>query len=118
MEKYEKWFRLLSGTPFNRRQKYETFFQKRLETPHPRFNDGVKPGRHAIIEPGAGGFIVEPGVRGIGKNWKMFRWKKFHTFVEDGRKSMKKFQNVSEKVRDRWKKCGTKKIGPDQREIS
>ena len=54
--------RLLSDRPFNRRQKYETFLLEAFETPHPRFNDVAKPD---------GVSIIELGVRGIAKNWKI-----------------------------------------------
>ena len=69
-EKVKSHMRLLSDRPINRRQKYATFLLERFETPHPRINDGAKPQGALIIEPGAGGFIIELGVRGIAKNCK------------------------------------------------
>ena len=51
---------------------------------------------------GGGGFIIAlGGAVGSLKHWKIVKWKKFHTFVEHERNSMKKRQNVFEKVRDR-----------------
>ena len=64
----------------NRRQKYATFLLHRFETPHPRINDGAKPQGALIIEPGAGGFIIELGVRGIGKKSENGEVKKVATF--------------------------------------
>ena len=43
------------------------------DTPHPRINDGAKPQGALIIEPGAGGFIIELGVRGIAKNYEIVK---------------------------------------------
>ena len=63
------------------------FFLPAHESPHPRRNDGAKPHRERIIEPGVWGFIIELGVRGIVKNQEIGAWKKFHNFVEHGRKS-------------------------------
>ena len=75
-------------------------FESSSSTPHPRFNDGAKTQGGPIIEPGVRGFIIASGVRGIGENSKIVTWKKLHTFVEHGRKSRKKLQNVFEKIRD------------------
>ena len=67
------WARVGAPRTVNRGQKYATFFLKRLKTPHPRFNDGAKPQGALIIAPGVRGIIIELGVRGIGKNWKIIK---------------------------------------------
>ena len=46
-------------------------FSETIKNPHPRFNDGAKPEGALIIEPGAGGFIIELGVQEIAKNCKI-----------------------------------------------
>ena len=43
------------------------------DTPHPRINDEAKLQRALIIEPGVRGSIIELGVWGIGKNWKIIK---------------------------------------------
>ena len=75
-------------------------FSETLVNPTPRFNDVVKPEGEVIIEPGAGVSSLIWRCQGLG-NLENDEGKKFHTFVEHGRNSMKKFQNVFEKVRDR-----------------
>ena len=59
----------------------------------------VKPEGEVIIEPGAGVSSLIWRCQGLG-NLENDEGKKFHTFVEHGRNSMKQFQNVFEKVRD------------------
>ena len=78
--------------------KFWNFFLRPHKSPHPRRNDEAKPQGEPIIEPGVRGCIIALGVRGMGENRKMGTWKKFHTFVEHGRKLGWKFQNEFEKV--------------------
>ena len=72
-EKVKSHMRLLSDRPINRRQKYATFLLERFKTPHPRINDEAKLWGGFIIDPGVRGIIIELGVRGIGKNWKIIK---------------------------------------------